>query len=96
MKEFKQQIINAIVEKANDCKIVSLYDTAQELGYNHISSQDCRDILCAVKKALPDYTPVQMVDHKQLRNQSTASLFTTLCFVDKELEFDDMEANREN
>ena len=96
MKELKQQIINAIVEKANDCKIVSLYDTARELGYNHISSQDCRDILCAVKKALPDYTPVQIGDHKQLIYPSTASLFTTLCFVDKELEFDDVEEQSEN
>ena len=89
MKQFKQQIINAIVGKAKGIKIVSLYETAQELGYSHISSQDCRDILCAVKKALPDYTPVQMVDRKQLIHPSTASLFTTLCFVDRELEFDD-------
>ena len=89
MKEFKQQVINAIIEKAKGCKIVSLFETAQELGYDHISSQDCRDILNAVEKALPDYTPVKMLDRKQYRNQSTASLFTTLCFVDKELEFDD-------
>ena len=92
MKEFKQQIINAIVEKARGCKIVSLFETAQELGYNHISSQDCRDILNAVEKALPDYTPVKMLDRKQ----STASLFTTLCFVDKELEFDDGAEFTEN
>lgn len=89
MKEFKQKIIDAIVEEAQDVKIVSLYKTAQELGYNHISEQDCRDILGAVKKALPDYTPVKMLDHQQYRNKATASLFTTLCFVDKELEFDD-------
>lgn len=89
MKEFKQQIISAIVEKARGCKIVSLYETAQELGYKHISSQDCRDILGAVKKSIPDYTPVKMLDHQQYRNKATASLFTTLCFVDKELEFDD-------
>lgn len=89
MKEFKQKIIDAIVEDAKSVKIVSLYKTAQELGYNHISEQDCRDILGAVKKALPDYTPVKMLDHQQYRNKATASLFTTLCFVDKELEFGD-------
>ena len=34
MKEFKKQIINAIIEKARGCKIVSLFETAQELEFD--------------------------------------------------------------
>lgn len=86
MKEFKQKIIDAIVEDAKSVKIVSLYKTAQELGYNHISEQDCRDILGAVQKRLPDYRPMQIC-----KNHLNESLYTTLCFVQNDVEFDDGE-----
>ena len=87
MKEFKIEIINAIVERAAGERIVSLYEVGKALGHKHITSQDCRDIMHAVLKQLPNYKPVKMIHPKQ--TDATASLWTTLCFVDKALQFDD-------
>ena len=89
MKEFKQEIIRAIVEKANEEKIVKLYDVARELGHKHIRAQDCRDILIAVPKKLPGYRSVKMVTAKQKLYPETASLFTTLAFVEESVTFED-------
>ena len=88
MKEFKTAIINRIIGKADVQRIVSLYDTAAEMGYNHISTQDCRDIVNAVTKALQNYRAVKICTHKQYNNPATASLFTTLCFIENGVEFD--------
>lgn len=86
MKEFKLEIIEAVCKKAEQLKIVSLYEVCKELGYKHISSQDCRDILGAVQKRLPDYRPMQIC-----KNHLNESLYTTLCFVQNDVEFDDGE-----
>ena len=85
MKEFKIEIIEAIVAKAETDKIVSLYEVGTTLGHKHIAAQDCRDIIGAVLKRLPDYKAVKMV--KPGQSNATASLWTTLTFVDKTLEF---------
>ncbi len=87
MKEFKKEIVDEIVRQAAGSRIVSLHDVGVEKGLNHISVQDCHDIINAVLKALPDYKVVKMVAAGQ--SDATASLWTTATFVDKELEFDD-------
>lgn len=87
MKEFKLNLINRIVLEAKGSRIVRLHDVGVAAGYNHISTQDCRDIINAALKELPDYKVVKMVSVGQ--SAATASLWTTAALVDKSLEFDD-------
>lgn len=87
MKDFKLDLINRIVLEARGSRIVRLRDVGAAAGYNHISSQDCRDIIKAVLVELPDYKAVKMVAPGQ--SAATASLWTTAAIVDKALEFDD-------
>lgn len=87
MKQFKEDIVNRIVEEAQSCRIVSLYDVGREMGHKHILAQDCRDIMRKVLEQLPGYRAVQMLQPGM--SNSTASLWTTLHFVDRELEFSD-------
>lgn len=89
MKEFKQDLVNAVVTKAESERIINFYETAKEMGHKHISAQDCRDIMNAVLKALPEYRAVQMCTEEQLKNPATAGLFSTLTFVEKNIEFDE-------
>lgn len=86
MKDFKLDLINRIVLEAKGSRIVRLHDIGVAAGYNHISAQDCRDIIKAVLVELPDYKVVKMVVSGQ--SAATASLWTTAAFVDKALEFD--------
>nr|UVX90165.1 MAG: hypothetical protein [Bacteriophage sp.] len=87
MKEFKKEIVAEIVRQAEGSRIVSLHDVGIALGHKHIAAQDCRDIISAVLKALPDYKAVKMVAAGQ--SNATASLWTTAAFVDRGLEFED-------
>ena len=87
MKAFKQEIVNRIISEAEGCRIVSLYDIGTALGHKHISTQDCRDIINAVQKALPDYECVKMVKPGQI--SATASLWMTATFIDRDIEFED-------
>ena len=83
MKEWKRTIVNAIVEQAEEIKIVILKDVAASLGFNHIAAQDVRDILAAASKQLPGYRPVRFVDNPK------ASLFQSLAFIQNDIEFQD-------
>lgn len=87
MKEFKTNIINTIIAKAESDRIISLHEVGTSLGHKHIVSQDCRDIMNAVLKQLPNYKAVKMVRPGQ--SDATASLWTSLHFIDKELEFEE-------
>ena len=87
MKDFKLDIINRIVLEARGSRIVRLHDVGVAAGYDHISAQDCRDIIKGALRELPDYKAVKMVAPGQ--SAATASLWTTVAFVDKALEFDD-------
>ena len=87
MKEFKTAIIEAIVAAAETDRIISLYETGRELGHKHISSQDCRDIMSAVLKRLPGYKAVKLTSPNQ--TDAAASLWTTLNFIEKGIEFED-------
>ena len=84
MKTWKNEIVNAIVEKTTTDKIVSLKETANALGVAHINRHDTDDIINAVLKRVPEYKAVEMHDTAT----DTASRFCTLCFIDKELTFD--------
>ncbi len=82
MKEFKENVINKMIEKSQDMRIVSLRETAAELGINHISAQDTRDIAQRLRK-VEGYHLVQMM------NTPNDSLFCSLCLVENGVEFDD-------
>ncbi len=81
MKQFKTDIVNAMIKKFEAQKIVSLKEAANELEYNHISAQDCRDIVNALEK-IPDSKLIR------LENTPNDSLFCSLCLADKNIAFD--------
>ena len=75
MKEFKENVVNKIIENSQDMRIVSLRETAAELGIKHISAQRLRKV--------EGYHLVQMM------NTPNDSLFCSLCLVENGVEFDD-------
>ena len=85
MKEFKENVVNKMIEKSQDMRIVSLRETAAELGINHISAQDTRDIAQQLRK-VEGYHLVQMM------NTPNDSLFCSLCLVENGVEFDDVRS----
>lgn len=88
MKEFKEQIVSRMIEKSQEMRIVSLRETAAELGINHIAAQDVRDIAQRLSQ-VEDFHLVQM--------QATPndSMFCSLCLVENDVEFDDGAVDEE-
>ena len=84
MKNFKQDIIKKMVEKTASDRIISLRETAAELGYSHIARGDVQDILNALRK-VDGYRPVQIMNGKN------DSLFCSLCLVENGTEFENEE-----
>lgn len=78
MKQYKQEIVDAILARSHSDRIIPLRSCT---AASHIPTSDCFDIMRAVLKALPDYKAVRMVDFPH----SNASLFQTLTFVDRSL-----------
>lgn len=89
MKAWKTEIVSSIIEKAQTDRIISLYEVAVKMGYNHIHQQDCLDICNTVLKALPNYRVVKLCTEKQLKNKATAGLFTAGTFIDAAVEFEE-------
>lgn len=83
MKQWKTDIVNAIVYESEGDKIISLCDVAGKMGLKHILTADCRDIIKAVETALPTYRPIRMM------KTPNDSLFRSLCFVRNDVEFED-------
>lgn len=84
MLQFKEEIVAKMAEKFKSERIVSLRDTANEMGINHINAGDCRDIANRLKK-IPGARLVRMMNTKY------DSLFCSLCIVDTAIEFDNGE-----
>lgn len=82
MKNGKKKIVEAMVEKTKDTRIISLRETAAEMGIKHIKTEDCMDILNALKN-VSGFHPVQIMMNPN------DSLFVSLNLVDNGLEFDD-------
>lgn len=81
MKEWKEQLANAIVKQSESDKIVMVKDVAAERGIRHVTRQDMQDVITAVQRKLPGYRPVQFADNPK------ASLFQSLAFVQNDVEF---------
>lgn len=82
MKEWKEKIVEAMIDKTKDTRIISLRETAAEMGIKHIKTEDCLDILNALKN-VSGFHPVQIMMNPN------DSLFVSLNLVDNGLEFDD-------
>lgn len=83
MKEYKREIIDAIIAEAEDSRIISLREVAANLGHDHLPRLVVEEIRNAVKKELPGYHAVRM------ENTPHDSLFQSLCFVEDDVEFED-------
>lgn len=83
MKTWKTEIVTDICNAAVDARIVSLKEVAAARGIAHIQTQEAREIMGSVLKALPDYHAVRLTRTKN------DSLFQSLCFVEDGVEFDD-------
>ena len=84
MKEFKEQIVSRMIEKSQEMRIVSLRETAAELGINHIAVQDVRDIAQRLSQ-------VEGFHLVQMQSTPNDSMFCSLCLVEDDVEFDDGE-----
>lgn len=84
MKEFKENIVSKMIEKSKEMRIVSLRETAGELGIDHINAQDVRDIAQRLRS-------VEGFHLVQIMNTPHDSLFCSLCMVEDGVEFDNEE-----
>lgn len=84
MKAYKENIIDEIVKASITDKIISLKEIANALGVNHISTNEVLQIVSAIAKRLDNYKPAQMTN-----GETNESLFTTLHFVQNDVEFED-------
>lgn len=71
-------------ELAKSDKIIKLYDVARSMGYNHIKKENVQGIMKSFLQKNPNYKAVQIVE----KENSNMSLFCSLTFVDKEIEFE--------
>lgn len=84
MKEFKENIVNKMIEKSKEMRIVSLRETALEMGINHINAQGVHDIAQRLQK-------VEGFHLVRMMNTPKDSRFCSLCLVEDCVEFDDGE-----
>lgn len=84
MKEFKENIVNKMIEKSKEMRIVSLRETAAELGIDHINAQGVHDIAQRLQK-------VEGFHLVRMMNTPKDSRFCSLCLVEDCVEFDDGE-----
>lgn len=82
MKEWKENLVKAVINETQEKWIVSLKEVAAAQGISHIKTQEAHEIMGAVLKAVPDYRPVRMM------NTQNDSFFQSLCFVENGVEFD--------
>lgn len=84
MKEFKENIVKKMIEESKEMRIVSLRETALEMGIDHINVQDVRNIA----ERLRSVEGFQLV---RMMSTPNDSLFCSLCLVEDCVEFDDGE-----
>jgi len=80
MQTWKMNIINKLSEKAKESNEISLYDTANELGYNDILIAETQDIIDGFLELNYDYKVLKSNPTGQLSNSSVAYLKATIIF----------------
>ena len=83
MKPWKESLTQQLVAACEDCKIVSLKETALASGIRHIPAQDARDIMAAAIKRVPGYRLVEIASTK---NDSFAQ---AACLVENDVTFEE-------
>lgn len=83
MKEWKEKIVQAVIDKTREQKVVELRDVARANGIKHISAQDTRDILGSIERRIKDYRPVRLM------HTPNDSLFQSLAFAENGTDFSD-------
>lgn len=91
MKDWKEELLQALEEEAKELKTIKFYDVAKAKGYKHINRQDVSDIFVKFCKLHPEYEPVYLLDYKG----QPKSLFTNGALTMNEWE-DEEDFLREN
>ena len=83
MKAWKEELLTALETEAETLKEVKFYDVAKAKGYNHIHSDDVRDILYKFCKLHPEYRQIVKEDRAGQRTSLFTHGYVTM------LEYDD-------
>lgn len=83
MKQYKIDVLEKIEKASEGDKIISLKEQSNACGIKHLKTQECLEIANTFLKSHSDY--------KMVRIMATPydSIFCSLTFVDKEVQFDD-------
>lgn len=85
LTEKEKDILKAELDKAAiGDRIISLKEIAEKIGIKRIKREQVMGIINTFTYRHPDYKAVKMLSHKN----EIASLFNSITFIDKGLEFD--------
>ena len=86
LDSIEKRLLNRILDsKAITDKIISFHKVALACGYKHIRTEQVRGIAESFCHRHPNYKPVKILKH----DNDCSSLFVSLHFIDKSLDFDD-------
>ena len=83
MKEWKESLVQQMVDECVDCKIVSLKDIADRAGIRHIDRQDAQDIAFAAAKRVTNYRLILIMANR------LDSFANSICLVQNDVAFED-------
>ena len=85
LDNFEKRLLNRILDsKAITDKIISFHEVALACGYKHIRTEQVIGIAESFCHRHPNYKAVRILKH----DNDCASLFVSLHFIDKSLDFD--------
>ena len=82
-KQQKKELKAELEKRYESDRIIHLREVANDLGIKQIDRAQCVGIMQTFCQKHPDYKAVQMMNNKY------DSLFCSLTFIDRALEFDD-------
>ena len=86
LNQTEKKMLNQVLDtKAVTDKIISFHKVALACGYKHIKAEQVAGIAESFCNRHPNYKPVRILKHAN----DCSSLFVSLHFIDKELEFED-------
>lgn len=86
LKEWENEILEVLEEKAKEQREIKFYDAAFEMGYTHVNTNDVKDIASEFVRRDPTYRKVRS-EKDEKRAASTESLFTTLVLPEEAAEY---------
>ena len=86
LNQTEKKMLNQVLDtKAVTDKIISFHKVALSCGYKHIRTEQVAGIAESFCHRHPNYRPFKILKY----DNDCASLFVSLHFIDKELEFED-------